>query len=846
MRAARRTAVFTIVLIVLCVFFAPFKGRGEDTRGKKFYKDVPYKVSKSFETVPLTFEAVISLPADHQGRGGVIIGNFSGASNCLSFEIFSGGNPRIYYIDGEGNTLDIVFKNVDVRGGDPVHIAIVNDSGSGRYLCYKNGEQADSIDGAVPFGELSVGNAMWVGGDGRSGNSEYFKGRISKITLYDRARTPEQVGFDAAEHSLLLNALMALDFRDGDNKTSFKDLSGNGYDAEAAVKWLDESPQLLDYEFSLCLVGDTQKISMRNPRHVSYIYDWICENIESKKIAFVMHMGDITENSWKSEWDLQREHIFKLNGKVGYSMIRGNHDTAEGFCETFGVSEYMDMLSGTFEGDPLNSYQTFTAGGQDFLQISLDYGASDDVLRWAAAVIEAHPDHLVIISTHCYLYHDGTTLDIHDPVPPNYTGSNDGWANNGDQMWDKLMSKYPNIFLVCCGHDPWNDVVVVKQQGENGNTVTSVLANPQDIDLYEGSSGIVTMLYFSRDGKRLQIENYSTIRGKYYAGSPQKTVEMPGFPAYPPKYVNVEVRAGGHLRQYTENEKDGADDGNAESLPETVPGNLPEGVVTVKVPFGKSMGKIVLTAEEGFCIPEDFEDISSEGVTATREGPDSIVISGTPQWHVSLTLGDAEPHTPLSAVRENETDADCEHEGSYDSVIYCERCGKEVSKEHVTVPAKGHSFGDYVQTKPVTCTENGEEQRVCEECGHTETRVVETQGHFILFYKGTPATEEAPGFEDYERCIKCGYSTYREIPRIEKTGPENDRPVAVDDAETDDSENRAPENADGIWNGYQDQVFAADKLRPDTGIREIAESEDREDDAEDNAENEKRKRGATG
>lgn len=51
-------------------------------------------------------------------------------------------------------------------------------------------------------------------------------------------------------------------------------------------------------------------------------------------------------------------------------------------------------------------------------------------------------------------------------------------------------------------------------------------------------------------------------------------------------------------------------------------------------------------------------------------------------------------HTPASPVRENEVPATCTEAGGYDEVIYCTVCGEELSREHKTVPATGHTYGE--------------------------------------------------------------------------------------------------------------------------------------------------------
>ncbi|MBQ2616879.1 MAG: hypothetical protein IJF90_08475, partial [Synergistaceae bacterium] len=54
-------------------------------------------------------------------------------------------------------------------------------------------------------------------------------------------------------------------------------------------------------------------------------------------------------------------------------------------------------------------------------------------------------------------------------------------------------------------------------------------------------------------------------------------------------------------------------------------------------------------------------------------------------------------HTPGEAVQENFHDADCTTPGSYDSVVYCTTCNEELSRETVTIKAKGHTPGTAVQ-----------------------------------------------------------------------------------------------------------------------------------------------------
>ena len=59
--------------------------------------------------------------------------------------------------------------------------------------------------------------------------------------------------------------------------------------------------------------------------------------------------------------------------------------------------------------------------------------------------------------------------------------------------------------------------------------------------------------------------------------------------------------------------------------------------------------------------------------------------------HPYFSLG-AKGHSAAESVKENEVNATCTEEGSYDSVVYCSVCEDELSRETVSVNALGHSY----------------------------------------------------------------------------------------------------------------------------------------------------------
>ena len=134
---------------------------------------------------------------------------------------------------------------------------------------------------------------------------------------------------------------------------------------------------------------------------------------------------------------------------------------------------------------------------------------------------------------------------------------------------------------------------------------------------------------------------------------------------------------------------------------------------------------------------------------------------------------EATGHTAGEAVEENRVEPTCTEKGSYDSVVYCEVCGEEVSREPFEIEATGHTPGEAVEENRVepTCTEKGSYDSVvyCEVCGEEVSRdpsEIDALGHVLVQVAAKAPTCTESGWNAYESCQRegCGYSTYQELP----------------------------------------------------------------------------------
>lgn len=75
-----------------------------------------------------------------------------------------------------------------------------------------------------------------------------------------------------------------------------------------------------------------------------------------------------------------------------------------------------------------------------------------------------------------------------------------------------------------------------------------------------------------------------------------------------------------------------------------------------------------------------------------------------------------------------------------------------------------HAYGDWSVTVEPTCTEKGEERRVCILCNAEDIREIEPLGHDLVTHYGKEVSCTEIGWDAFDACLRCRYSTYQEIP----------------------------------------------------------------------------------
>lgn len=268
--------------------------------------------------------------------------------------------------------------------------------------------------------------------------------------------------------------------------------------------------------------------------------EFIARNVESAggEIAFVTGLGDVwqhqtltidpdhymrgfrivpdspfsqyfapTQKVLDVEMPAAKQGYELLMGKVPFSVVPGNHDydamwsdskfppakvidpkdlSSIGVLHPGGLSNFRAVFgehTPFFRGRDwyvaandggADSAQIFESGGYRFLHIGLQFNPPETSLEWAARIMEQHNGLPTIISTHDYLNTKGERAS--NPIID--SNKVDPLDNSPQMVWDKLISKHDQIFMVLCGHH--HGQALRTDRNAFGNAVYQVLADYQD------------------------------------------------------------------------------------------------------------------------------------------------------------------------------------------------------------------------------------------------------------------------------------------------------------------------------------------------------------------------------
>lgn len=533
-----------------------------------------YHMSRPFDKFPHTFEAWIAFPTN-TSEPSVLMGNGTDQStSAFDIEVNKSGNPLIRTYNDVGLPIIVTFDNVNLYTGQWLHLTITLNPDTHILSCYVDGELAQSEYFYPDFNSQMANKPYAIGGNIDYQNNPHFKGRIKYLAFYSDARTENEIKADMTSVDTSdADYIAAFDMSADKAQKNIDDISANGWRLEYSDLWVEEQEvqawrDTADFEraYSMAVIGDIQYSSEFYSETLAPMYQWIVDNADEKNTVYSIGLGDITNRDTIFEWENARNAMAIMDGKVPYSVVRGNHDlknysasanndydatnlgknpSQKGHAfdqyfatDTESTTDYVDQFinngenGGVMEeGSVMNTWRILEVAKTKWLLLNLDYAPSDTVLAWASSVVEAHKDCKVIVSTHSYIGRDGSynregAYVGEKGISGVKVPADDRSYNLGVNIWEKFVSQHENIQMVLCGHISSTVNPVVQRKGVHGNTVTEILIDGQSIDNRYDGLGFVAMFYFNEDGTKLDIEYYSATVGKYYRTANLRRIDL--------------------------------------------------------------------------------------------------------------------------------------------------------------------------------------------------------------------------------------------------------------------------------------------------------------------------------
>jgi hypothetical protein len=284
-------------------------------------------------------------------------------------------------------------------------------------------------------------------------------------------------------------------------------------------------------EFSIVVLPDTQYYTSEKvggKREMFFAQtDWIVKNAAKEKVAYVIQLGDISDDGEKFpvEWEYASKAMYAIEKPqpgypqgIPYGMAVGNHDQTksqyplsgktEQYNKYFGIDHFKGKAwyGGHYQNNNDSHYDLFTAGGMKFITIYIEYDSYDEdnenMNKWAGSVLEKFSDRKAIIVSHS-IVHFNKTAGTNEKGFPKF-------SKQGQRMFDRLKT-YPNVMLTLSGHVGDNGEGY-RQDGYAGNVIKSFLSDYQSRE--KGGHGLMRLMTFNKAKDLISVRTFSPYTGE--------------------------------------------------------------------------------------------------------------------------------------------------------------------------------------------------------------------------------------------------------------------------------------------------------------------------------------------
>lgn len=136
--------------------------------------------------------------------------------------------------------------------------------------------------------------------------------------------------------------------------------------------------------------------------------------------------------------------------------------------------------------------------------------------------------------------------------------------------------------------------------------------------------------------------------------------------------------------------------------------------------------------------------------TCTEDGERTLICSGCGEKRLEPIPATGHKYGEWKETKAATCTTDGKTAGSH-----CSVCGK-VIKAQTVIKATGHKYGSWTVTKAATCTEAGSQKRSCTVCGNTETQTIKATGHKASGWMIDKQPDIGVKGSKHKECTVCG------------------------------------------------------------------------------------------
>ncbi|MEV0828496.1 DUF2341 domain-containing protein [Nonomuraea rubra] len=418
------------------------------------------------------------------------------------------------------------------------------------------------------------------------------------VQLDVTARANENVVAGGKLHLLVWRGLTALPGQEGDDLASM--------------------PTADRYDWAFDHVPDSQLYAQATPDLMTHQFEYVAEVAAERKTKLVLQSGDWVNREYLSQeyqWVNAEPSARALeDANLPYMISWGNHDYSDARNGRVMLPKYfpMERFERSLEGSPWrfggsdnidNYYYTAEIDGAKLLLITVGYFSADNAgdagLAWAKGVIEAHPDHAVILANH---------NSVNQGV--------NGWSN--DNVTRALIDPYLNVKLVLGGHIAGTGVASRPTAG--GNRAYGVLTDYQS-RVYGGQE-YLKHISVDAENDLIYFNTWSPLLGKatsdgnWHHKVPEGAI--PGFHGVDSENFALEIDLGGSTKRTLA----------ATSL--TVAAGARQQVGDVRQAVGAEQVSVVLNGVGSGGSYEWYAELRDPAGHVTRSAVSTFTVAGTP------------------------------------------------------------------------------------------------------------------------------------------------------------------------------------------------------------------------